>query len=185
MKYNFQLSERLFFLARPEGKSSGSGHDWPLRTDLSRITQLEETISAQAVRSSYKIRVTFYPFRKGSQGKTGKDWRGFLIFNFWFLKWQKIKREIRERRLKETKKAQTLACAFPFPVWSCYLTQLPDPNQLLDLNLFTIYFLPWIYRDLNICSILQGTYRELLLNILMDTHIHLTSMPRFLSLEMR
>ena len=52
----FQLSERLSHLARPEGKSSGSGHAWPLRTDLSRITQPEATRSAQAVRPSYKIR---------------------------------------------------------------------------------------------------------------------------------
>ena len=59
MGYNFQLSERLLFLARPEGKSSGSGHNWPLRTDLSRITKPEETRSAQAARSSCKIRVLY------------------------------------------------------------------------------------------------------------------------------
>ena len=40
-----------------KGKSSGSGHNWPLRTDLSRITKPEETRSAQAARSSCKIRV--------------------------------------------------------------------------------------------------------------------------------
>ena len=55
--YFLKLSERLLFLARPEGKSSGSGHNWPLRTDLSRITQPEAIRSAQTVRSSCKIRV--------------------------------------------------------------------------------------------------------------------------------
>ena len=57
MGYNLKLSERLLLLARPEGKSSGSGHNWPLRTDLSRITQQEATRSAQAVHSLCKIRV--------------------------------------------------------------------------------------------------------------------------------
>ena len=73
MGYNFQLSERSFFLARPEAKLCGSGQDWPLSTDLCRSTPPEKIRSAQVafesrarlgtVRSSCKIRVVYENYR--------------------------------------------------------------------------------------------------------------------------
>ena len=49
--YIFKLSERLLLLTRPEGKSSGSGHNWPLRVRTPSLCDRRETALPPAVRT--------------------------------------------------------------------------------------------------------------------------------------
>ena len=59
LDFFFQLREKVLLLASLNGKSSGRGHDWPLRTGLYRITPPEAIRSAQAVHYLCKIQVLY------------------------------------------------------------------------------------------------------------------------------
>ena len=55
--YNYQLSERFLLLARPKGKSSGSGHDWPLRATQGVPTDREDATSKERGSASFPVHV--------------------------------------------------------------------------------------------------------------------------------